>query len=104
MDHPLISLIDDMVAKAQRDGQFDDLAGAGKPLPPVDDPANAVVDRIMQESGTKPQAVLLLQQLTAARAHLAAVTDPQARKAAMKTVADLETRLAIARDAMTRHG
>lgn len=34
MDHPLIDLIDARIRKAQADGAFDNLPGAGKPLPP----------------------------------------------------------------------
>ena len=33
MDHPLIDLINAKIAAAERDGAFDNLPGAGKPLP-----------------------------------------------------------------------
>lgn len=104
MDHPLIDLIDRIVDKAQKDGAFDNLPGAGQPMARVDNPQNAVTDRIMRESGTKPPYVELRQRLAEQTQHLMTLTDPDARRAQMKVIADLQTRLGVEMDAMRRFG
>ncbi|MEX0303707.1 MAG: DnaJ family domain-containing protein, partial [Leisingera sp.] len=38
MDHPLIDLINARIEAAEQDGAFDNLTGAGKPLPKCEDP------------------------------------------------------------------
>ena len=38
MDHPLIDLINARIREAEENGAFDNLPGAGKPLPPEPDP------------------------------------------------------------------
>ena len=48
MHHPLSGLIDQIVQNAEKRGDFDNLPGAGKPLPHLDDPQNAVLNRMMQ--------------------------------------------------------
>lgn len=98
------NLIERQLAKAQAEGQLQGLEGEGKPLP--DRSSEAYADagmaagmRIMAEAGVVPEEFSLKDQLAAARREYAALTDPEARKAAMARISDLEMRYNMARDA-----
>ncbi len=104
MDHPLIDLIGQAIAKAEKEGAFDNLPGAGKPIPDLHAPGDAVLDRLMRESGAKPQAVTLQARIAESRARLAKLTGEDARKEEMRVLADLEMRLSIEMEAMRRYG
>ena len=91
-----------LLARAQ--GRLSRLEGEGKPLPdrPGDafvDPGEAVGFRIMAEAGALPEEIVLGRRLDAARARLAALEDPNARRAAEREIADLTMRLAMAQEA-----
>lgn len=103
-NHPLEILIDRAVAKARREGQFDNLPGAGKPITDLHAPADAVLDRIAAEAGAVAPLVVLRKQVVAAQAELATLTDSQARTAQMKVIADLQLRLSLEIEAQTRFG
>jgi len=98
MDHPLIDLIDAKVKQAAEDGVFDDLSGAGKPLPHVDDPQNAYINQVMRESGAVPEFVKLSQEMATLREMLREAADRTERQRLMKEIAALEPRLALSRD------
>ncbi|MEY1557743.1 DUF1992 domain-containing protein [Yoonia sp. R2331] len=104
MTHPLEDLINKMMAGAAARGDFDNLPGAGKPLDLSGDPKNPLLNRMMTEAQAKPPAITLKEQIAKAQAHLKTLTDPAARKAQMKVIADLQTRLAIEVEAMRRYG
>ncbi len=104
MDHPLIDLIGQAIAKAEKEGAFDNLPGAGKPIPDLHTLGDAVLDRLMRESGAKPQAVTLQAKIAESRARLAKLTGENARKEEMRVLADLEMRLSIEMEAMRRYG
>lgn len=104
MDHPLIDHISRVIAKAEKDGAFDDLPGAGKPIADLHAPGDAVLDRLMRESGAKPQAVTLKAEIAKSKARLAALTGEEARREEMRVLADLEMRLSIEMEAMRRYG
>ncbi|MCZ4262499.1 DUF1992 domain-containing protein [Limimaricola sp. G21655-S1] len=104
MDHPLIDHISRVIAKAEREGAFDDLPGAGKPIPDLHAPGDAVLDRLMRESGAKPQAVTLRAQVAEARTRLAETTGEAERRDAMQALADLEMRLSIEMETLRRYG
>ncbi|WP_027244373.1 DUF1992 domain-containing protein [Leisingera daeponensis] len=98
------NLIERQLAKAQAEGQLQGLKGEGKPLP--DRSGEAHLDaglaaglRIMAEAGVVPEEFRLQADLDAARKDYAALTDPQARRAAMARISDLEMRRNMARDA-----
>ncbi|ABF64707.1 DUF1992 domain-containing protein [Ruegeria sp. TM1040] len=98
------SLIERQMAKAAQSGQLSGLEGEGKPLPDrsgeaLVDPGLAAGVRIMAEAGAVPEEFPLKKQLDAARAAYPKITDPDARKAAMAELADLEMRYNMARDA-----
>ncbi len=104
MDHPLSSLIDQIVQNAERRGEFDNLPGAGQPLPHLDDPQNAVLKRMMKEAKTKSPVVILRQQILAAHARLKTLTDADARKDEMMHLSELQTKLAIEMEAFRKYG
>lgn len=97
MDHPLIDLINARIAAAERDGAFDNLPGAGQPLPPCDDPENAVLNRVLRDNGAVPEAVSLANALARLRAELRETSDRTQRKALLQEMALLETRFERAR-------
>lgn len=104
MHHPLSSLIDQIVADAEKRGDFDDLPGAGQPLPHLDDPQNAVLNRMMKEADAKSPVVILRQQILESSARLKALTDPAARKDEMARLAELQMKLAIEMEAFRKYG
>ncbi|SMX38001.1 J-domain-containing protein [Maliponia aquimaris] len=97
MDHPLIDLINARIKAAEQDGAFDNLEGAGKPLPPCDDPAGAVFTRILRDSGAVPEAVALTRDLARLRECLRDTADRNARAGLIRDIALMETRPEIAR-------
>ena len=97
MDHPLIDLISAKIRAVEAEGAFDNLPVAGKPLPPCDDPENAVLNRIMKENGAVPEAVSVSKELARLREELRETGDRTERQRIMRDMALLETRLEIAR-------
>lgn len=100
----LNTLAERQIAKARAKGELSHLAGQGKPLP--DRPGDAFISagdavgfRIMAEAGVLPPEITLKKQAAAQRAHLATLTDPAQRKAAMAELARLEMQQAIAQEA-----
>ncbi len=97
MDHPLIDLINARIATAERDGAFDNLEGAGAPLPRCDDPDAAFITRILKENGAVPEAVALHKDIARLRETLLDTDDRTRRKSLLAEIALLETRLEMAR-------
>jgi len=79
-------------------------AGAGQPLGFLTRPSDAVIDRIMNETQAKPLALGLKQQLTQAMARLRGLIEPEERRAQMRLVADLQTRLGLEMNVMQKYG
>ncbi|MDJ0630944.1 MAG: DUF1992 domain-containing protein [Rhodobacter sp.] len=103
MPRSLRQLTEARIQTAIAEGKLKNLAGEGKPLPdrPGDafiDPGDAIGHRIMAEAGALPQEVLLKRQVAEAKAALATAAGPD-RKAAMTHLAEIELKLAIAREA-----
>ncbi|WP_417721616.1 DUF1992 domain-containing protein [Salipiger sp.] len=97
MDHPLIDLINARIAAAERDGAFDNLPGAGKPLPDCDDPQNAVLNRILKDNGAVPEAVSLSRELARLRDELRDTADRAERSRIIRDMSLAEARLELAR-------
>ncbi len=97
MDHPLIDLINAKIRAAEADGAFDDLPGAGKPLPNLEDPAHDILHRLVRESGAEPEFVILSRALAKLRAELREEGDRSRRREIMQDMSMLETRIAMAR-------
>jgi hypothetical protein len=103
----LSRLAERQIQKARLKGQLQGLEGEGKPLPdrPGDaftSPGDAIGFRIMAEAGVLPEEIALKKAVAAWRAHLATLTDPDERKAAMAELARLEMHQAIAEEARRR--
>ena len=103
----LSKLAERQIAKARAKGDLQGLKGEGAPLP--DRTADAFVSagdavgfRIMAEAGVLPEEIILKKQAAAARAHLATLTDEDARRVAMAELARLEMRQSIAEEARRR--
>ncbi|MBO9435544.1 DUF1992 domain-containing protein [Ruegeria sp. R13_0] len=97
-------LVERQIKKAQAEGQLQGLEGEGAPLPDrsgeaQSDPAIAAGHRIMAQAGVLPEEFVIKKRLDEARKEYAELTDPEARKAKMSKIADLEMRYNMARDA-----
>ena len=99
----LSRLAERQIQKARLKGQLQGLAGEGKPLP--DRPGDAFISagdaagfRIMAQAGVLPEEITLKKRAAAQRAHLATLTDPAERKAAMAELARIEMLQAIAEE------
>ncbi len=99
MDHPLIDLINQKIAEAERDGAFENLPGAGKPLPEEDDPQNALLNRLIKENGGVPEFVSLSRELEKLRAELRETSDRTRRTEIMKEMSMMDAKIEIARKA-----
>lgn len=97
MDHPLLDLINAKIAEAEARGEFDNLPGAGKPLPDCDDPENALLNRVVQENGGVPEFILLARELEKLRAELRETSDRTRRTEIMKDMSMMEVKIDIAR-------
>jgi len=102
MDHPLIDLINQRIAEAEAEGAFDDLPGAGRPLPPEDDPENALLNRLVRQNGAEPEFVTLARELKALRSELAETGDRTRRRDILKEMSMMEARIEIARKTWAR--
>ncbi|SIO32659.1 DUF1992 domain-containing protein [Vannielia litorea] len=97
MDHPLIDLINAKIAAAEAEGQFDNLAGAGQPLPACDDPENAVLHRILKENGAVPEFVSLSRELARLREALRETGDRTRRSEILREMSMMEAKIELAR-------
>ena len=102
MDHPLIDLINARIRAAEAEGAFDDLPGAGKPLPHEDDPENALINRLIRENGAVPEFVSLSRELAKLREELREEGDRTERHRLMKEMSMMEARIELARNAWKR--
>lgn len=99
MDHPLIDLINARIDAAEQDGAFDDLPGAGQPLPRCDDPENVLLNRLVRESGGVPEFVSLSRELQRLRAELREAGDRSQRQQILREMSMMEARIDLARKA-----
>lgn len=97
MDHPLIDLINAKIAEAEAEGAFDNLEGAGKPLPSEEDPENAMLNRLVKEAGGVPEFVSLSRELARLREELRETGDRTRRQDIMKEMSMMEARIDLAR-------
>ncbi len=100
MDHPLIDLINQKIREAEEAGDFDNLEGAGKPLPKEDDPENALLNRLVKESGGVPEFVTLSRELAKLREELRETGDRTRRQQIMKEMSMMDARIDLARRAL----
>ena len=99
MDHPLIDLINQKIREAEEAGEFDNLEGAGKPLPKDDDPKNALLNRLVKQAGGVPEFVSLSRELAKLREELRETGDRTRRREIMKEMSMMDARIELARKA-----
>lgn len=99
MDHPLLDLINARFRKAEAEGAFDNLPGAGKPLQLDDDPNNGIATHILKKNGAIPEFVRLSREIVVKHQELKALIDMDERKPLMKEIALLEIKKDLARKA-----
>jgi len=102
MAHPLEDLVDARIRAAQAEGAFDNLSGQGKPLPPEDDPENALINRLIRESGAVPEFVSLSRELERLRAELMDTDDRTKRADILKEMSMMDAKIDLARKAYQR--
>lgn len=90
------------ILKAQAEGQFDNLKGAGKPLNSDDGSADAIGFRIMAEAGALPREIQLRKAVEEQTERLRKAVGAEARKQEMAKLAQLQLRLDIEVEARRR--
>lgn len=92
-------LIEQRIEEARRDGQFDDLPGAGKPLDLGGDegvPAELrAAYRMLRTSGCLPREMEVKKELEARRAELEAAVDPAEVERLTRRVSELALQLSL---------
>lgn len=97
------NLLDAAYRAALDNGDFDDLPGTGKPL----DPASFNTDpfaHVCREGEVMTPFGTFQRQIDAARARLAAETDPGRRRAIQAGISALITRKAVEMETFRRYG
>ena len=89
MTPPLDAFIDQIVQAAEKRGDFDDLAGAGKPQVHPENPADAVLNRLTKEADAKSLVRVIRRQIFEGRALLKGLTEPDARENQIRHLNDL---------------
>ena len=89
MTHPLDAFIDQIVQAAEKRGDFDDLAGAGKPQVHPENPADAVLNRHTKKADAKSLVRVIRRQIFEGRALLKGLTEPDARENQIRHLNDL---------------
>ncbi len=97
MDHPLEALINARIKAAQEEGDFDNLRGAGAPLPQIEDPEGTVFHRMLRGAGAVPEFVALARELAHLRSELQETSDRTRRKDILREMSMMEVRIELAR-------
>ena len=100
----LSRLTERRILKSLAEGKLEKLDGEGKPLPDRSgeahlDAGEAIGFRIMAEAGVLPEEIEWKRKVAAQREALNGLKDPEARKAAMARLADLDMRQSMAEEA-----
>lgn len=97
----LSKFAEQQIQKAQREGQLDNLKGAGKPLKveTTADPVTSFGYDVMHQAGVVPAEIDLKKAIQKQAQKLQNITDPEEYKREMRIFSDLQTRLGITEDA-----
>lgn len=100
-------LVERQIQKALAEGQLSDLEGEGKPLPDrsgeaFTDMATGVAVRMLAEAGALPEEFKIKKLLDAAKQHYRSAENDDAKRVAMRLIADLQQRYNIAVEARRR--
>ncbi|MEZ5945452.1 MAG: DUF1992 domain-containing protein [Hyphomonas sp.] len=98
------NLTERQILKAQQEGQFENLKGAGKPLELSADTGGieAIGYRIMAEAGALPREIELRKKIEEQRRVLRETTDEHTRKQEAAKLAELQLRLDMEQEARRR--
>jgi hypothetical protein len=98
-----LRLTENQIQKARSEGQLDGLEGEGKPLEFAGDGSSEAVGlRIMADAGVVPREIELKKAVQAQQEVRRQAVSEEARKAAMRKLADLQLRLNIEQEARRR--
>ena len=91
-------IADNLIEEAMRQGAFDKLPGAGRPLAPLPDgdPFEILMGRILQRSGAVPLEVELKRSIADKARKVQEETDPEKRQAGLRELSELRLKLDIA--------
>jgi hypothetical protein len=97
-------IAENLIEEAMKRGEFDNLPGAGKPLPPLPegDPFDVLMAQIMKRSGATPLEVHLKRSIADKARALQEITDPKKKAAEMRELSELRLRLNVAMDGRRR--
>ncbi len=103
----LSRLTERRILKTLAEGGLQGLQGEGEPLPDRSgeahlDAGEATGFRMMAQAGVLPEEITLKKQVALAKQHLAALSDPEARRQAMAQLSELQMKQAIAEEARRR--
>jgi hypothetical protein len=95
-------LVENAVERSRRNGDLDDLRGAGRPI----EKSSLTTDpfaHVYLESGAMHPVAALKARIAEARAELDKTTDPETRPALRARIAQLETQSAVEAEIFRRH-
>ena len=97
-------LAEQQIRKAEAEGQFDNLKGAGKPLKAESgESADAAGFRIMHEAGVVPREIELRKAVEALTAKLRTTPEGAERAAMLVELAEVQLRLDIEQEARRKY-
>lgn len=97
-------LAEHQIRKAEAEGQFENLKGAGKPLKPeAGDSADAAGFRIMAEAGVVPREIELRKTVEALTERLRKAPEGAERDEIRKALAEAQLRLDIEQEARRKY-
>lgn len=97
------SLIENAFRQAQENGDLDNLPGAGKPIAESSLTSDPFA-HVYAESGTMTPLGEMQRKIEAAKARLAGVTDPEAKRKIQAEISELEMRKAVEMETWKRYG
>jgi hypothetical protein len=97
-------IAENLIEEAVKNGEFDNLPGAGKPLPPLPegDPFDVMMAQIMKRNGATPLEVQLKRSIADKAKAIQEMTDPKKKAAELQELSELRLRLNVALEGRRR--
>jgi hypothetical protein len=97
-------IAEQLIEEAMREGAFDRLSGAGKPIDPLPegDPFDVIMAEILKRNGATPLEVELKRSIAQKARAVQDIRDPEKQEAEMKELAEMRLRLNIALEGRKR--